>query len=118
MPSERCSLVTRMVVPSGAIVIEERFLLEARIGAGGMGEVYRARDLHLQEPVAIKLLKGEGRPQIERFLREGAILAQLTHPAIVRYLGHGVASDGRPYLAMEWLEGETVDERLRRGPLS
>src|SRR5205814_6110262 len=53
----------------------------------------------------------------ERFNQEGALLAQLTHPAIVRYVDHGTSPGGERYLAMEWLEGETLEERLTRGPI-
>src|SRR4051812_24555572 len=100
------------------VVFEDRFVLQERVGAGGMGEVYRGLDRQLQQPVAIKLLKAEGPRQLERFAREAAMLAQLSHPAIVRYIAHGVAPSGRAFLIMEWLEGMTLQERLERGPLS
>ncbi|MGJ8498453.1 protein kinase domain-containing protein, partial [Glaesserella parasuis] len=53
----------------------------------------------------------------ERFAREALLLSELTHPAIVQYVAHGVA-EGRHYLVMEWLEGTTLEERLGREPLS
>ncbi len=54
----------------------------------------------------------------ERFLREASFLAQLEHPSIVRYVAHGAAADGTPFLAMEWLNGEDLAARLVRARLS
>jgi eukaryotic-like serine/threonine-protein kinase len=59
-----------------------------------------------------------GREQSERFVREGALLAEISHPSIVSYVGHGTTAEGLPYLAMEWLEGEDLAERLARQPLT
>ncbi|AGP34611.1 serine/threonine-protein kinase PknK [Sorangium cellulosum] len=84
-----------------------------------MGEVFRARDVTTGAPVALKLLHADAArsEETERFLREARFLADLEHPAIVAYLAHGKAQDGRPYLAMEWLSGKDLGERLDRGPL-
>jgi Tol biopolymer transport system component len=91
----------------------------APLGAGGMGEVYRARDTRLDRTVAVKLLSGElaRTPEAEaRFQREARAIAALQHPNIC--VLHDVGSDGgASYLVMEYLEGETLAERLRRGPL-
>jgi tetratricopeptide (TPR) repeat protein len=95
-----------------------RFTLEAETGSGGMGTVYRARDEATGATVAVKLLRGASAPDAERFARESAVLADFDHPAIVRYIAHGKTDDGVPYLAMSWLVGETLQERLQRGPLS
>jgi len=81
-----------------------------------MGIVYRARDMVTSETVAIKLLTG-GIRGVDRFLREIEIIARLHHPRIVRYVARGLAPDGAPFLAMEWLDGETLEHRLQRGPL-
>ena len=96
-------------------LLDGRFRLEREAGAGGMGVVFQAHDLHSGEAVAIKLLHGD-RAASARFQREARVLAQLKHPAIVRYVAHGV-TDGSMFLAMEWLEGEDLGERLMRGPL-
>jgi hypothetical protein len=102
------------------VLIGDRFLLEDQVGAGGMGTVFRARDNHSGAPVAVKLLlAARTQPhEIMRFLREARTLAELRHPGIVSHIAHGQTPDGRPYLAMEWLEGEDLSQRLRRSPLA
>jgi tetratricopeptide (TPR) repeat protein len=87
-----------------------------------MGWVYRAEDKTSGEHVAIKVLRTDVGQSLdgaakERFLREARVLAQLSHPSIIRYVAHGVTPEGAPYLAMEWIEGETLSERLARGVL-
>ena len=89
------------------------------LGAGGMGEVYKARDTRLDRTVAIKVLppslsaSPEGR---QRFEREAKTISQLSHPHICAL--HDVGSqDGVEYLVMEYLEGDTLVDRLARGPL-
>jgi len=91
----------------------------APLGAGGMGEAYRARDTRLRREVAIKILAGHlaDRPELrERFEREARTIASLNHPHIctVHDVGH---QDGTDYLVMELLEGETLTQRLRGGAL-
>src|SRR5262245_20263346 len=92
----------------------------APLGAGGMGEVYRARDTRLDRTVAIKVLPSHLSSSAEvrqRFEREAKTISQLSHPHICAL--HDVGSqDGVEYLVMEYLEGETLGERLVRGPLS
>src|ERR1700685_1956885 len=84
------------------------------IGAGGMGEVYRARDTRLDRIVAIKILPGHlaDRADLrERFEREARTIASLNHPHIctIHDVGH---EGGTDYLVMEYLEGETLAQRL------
>ncbi len=89
------------------------------IGAGGMGEVYRARDNKLGREVAIKVLPEEftQHPQkLARFEREARLLAALNHPGIATLYGVE-ESEGKPFLVMELVEGETLAERIARGPL-
>ena len=91
----------------------------AAIGAGGMGEVYRARDTKLGREVAIKVLPEEftQHPQkLARFEREARLLAALNHPGIATLHGFEKAK-GMPFLVMELVEGETLAERIARGPL-
>ncbi|MBK7400645.1 MAG: protein kinase [Myxococcales bacterium] len=101
-------------------VIGGRFVLEAIAGTGGMGTVHRARDRARDDTVAVKVLNpGDDGPASQlRFENEARVLADLEHPAIVAYRAHGVTDDGRPFLAMEWLEGEDLRQRLARAPLS
>jgi len=93
-----------------------RYRLEARIGAGGMSTVYRALDETLQRRVAIKLMNREvasESDQLERFRREARAVAQLSHPNIVGVIDAG-EDVGRPYIVFEYVEGETLKERIRR----
>ncbi|MDP3217609.1 MAG: serine/threonine-protein kinase, partial [Deltaproteobacteria bacterium] len=105
-----------MLVQPGARVAG-RFEIESLAGAGGMGAVYRARDLQTGERVAVKLLRHDAQHR-ERFLREARLLAGMQHPGIVRYVDSGETPEGAPFLAMEWLEGETLDARLARAELT
>ncbi|UQA56958.1 serine/threonine-protein kinase PknK [Polyangium aurulentum] len=102
---------------AGAL-IADRFYIERPAGSGGMGTVYRARDRLSGMPVALKLAAADDEPLHARALAEADALAALDHPAIVRLVAHGVAPDGRPFLAMEWLEGEDLARRLERAPLT
>jgi serine/threonine protein kinase len=97
--------------------IDDRFVLEAEAEAasGGMGTVYRGRDLRTGGPIAIKLLRRAGAAVQKRFDREAAILSSLSHPAIVPYVAHGILTDGSPYLVMDWIDGELLDARMQ-GP--
>ncbi|HZF56213.1 MAG TPA: protein kinase, partial [Polyangiaceae bacterium] len=99
-------------------VLAGRYLLERRVGAGGMGEVWRALDQATGQAVAVKVLPGHGTEDAARFGREAEILAGLSHPRVVRYVAHGAEEGGAPYLVMEWLDGEDLAARLARGPLA
>jgi serine/threonine protein kinase/dipeptidyl aminopeptidase/acylaminoacyl peptidase len=93
--------------------------ISGAIGAGGMGEVYRARDTRLDRIVAIKVLPTHlaDRPDLrERFEREARTIASLNHPHICTLHDIG-QQDGIDYLVMEYLEGETLAQRLTKGPL-
>ena len=89
------------------------------IGKGGMGEVYRARDGKLGRDVAIKILPEEfsqDQERLARFEREARILAQLDHANIATL--HGLEEhEGRQFLVMQLVEGETLAERIARGPI-
>jgi eukaryotic-like serine/threonine-protein kinase len=96
-------------------VVAARFEIEERVGSGGMASIYRAKDRLTGELVAIKVLRGTA--YADRFLREARLLSELKHPAIVRYIDHGSTEQGELFLAMEWLAGEDLAERLKRGAL-
>jgi serine/threonine protein kinase len=86
-----------------------------KIGAGGMGTVYRCRDLRLNRMVALKFLKGDlvaSKEARHRFVREGHALSSLSHPNIAT-LFEVDEVDGMPFLAMEYLSGGTLRERIR-----
>ena len=99
-------------------VIAERFEVERLSAAGGMGRVYRALDRLSGQTVALKVLYGAGVFESERFAREAQVLATLRHPGIVRYIAYGTTDAGEPYLVLEWLDGETLLDRLRRQGLA
>jgi hypothetical protein len=91
-----------------------------RLGAGGMGEVYRARDTRLGRPVAIKVLRSGADPELLRRLdREARAASALNHPNIVHIydVGEAATESGAHYVVMELVEGETLRGRLRPGPL-
>jgi serine/threonine protein kinase/tetratricopeptide (TPR) repeat protein len=95
-----------------------RFAIEAMIGRGGMGRVFRAIDRASGARVAMKVLESITTEQMLRFDREIDVLSKLAHPAIVGYRGRGRTENGEMFLAMEWLEGEDLHTRLTKGPLS
>jgi serine/threonine-protein kinase len=93
-----------------------RYRLDAQIGAGGMSTVYRAFDTVLERPVAIKLMHREiasDSDQLERFRREARSVAQLNHPHIVTVIDAGEDAN-TPYIVFEYVQGETLKERIRR----
>src|SRR5216683_1676378 len=93
--------------------------IQSPLGAGGMGEVYRARDSRLARTVAIKVLPehlAEKPEAKERFDREARTISSLSHPNICLLYDVG-SQEGTSYLVMEYLEGETLACRLQKGPL-
>jgi serine/threonine protein kinase len=94
---------------------QHRFEELTQVGSGSMGTVYKAWDVETQAHVALKLLHNTD--NVARFEREGRVLSQITHPNIVRYVGHGVTPLGQPWLAMEWLDGSDLDSYLKAGAL-
>jgi len=99
-------------------LLGDRFEIEQKIATGGMGEVFRARDLVSGEAVAIKVMSDRQDRGTARFVREVELLAELAHPGIVRYVSHGETPSGQIFLAMEWLHGEDLKDRLDRAPLT
>src|SRR5438270_14031477 len=97
-------------------LLNGRYRLDAQIGAGGMSTVYRAFDTVLERQVAIKLMHREmssDSDQLERFRRDARAVAQLNHPHIVGVIDAG-EDDGTPYIVFEYVEGETLKDRIRR----
>lgn len=101
--------------------IDGRYQIEALLGRGGMGAVYRSRDLIEDRPVAIKVLHyfldTQTDVALTRFQREFRVLAQLEHPRIVRAFGYGMYQNA-PYLVLEFLSGQTLAQELSNGPLA
>jgi eukaryotic-like serine/threonine-protein kinase len=98
-------------------VLEGAYRLVRLIGQGGMGAVYEAIQLRLQKRVAIKLMAPSEMSDLvslARFYREAEITSKLGHPHLVNVVDFGTAESGQPYLVMEYLEGEDLDQRLRR----
>ena len=95
------------------------YQITREIGRGGMGVVYLARDTKLDRDVAIKCLPDElsdDADRLARFEREAKLLASLNHPNIATI--HGLEEvDGKRYLILEYIEGETLEERLRKGAI-
>ncbi len=114
MPIVRFDVTKRAVVRRG---LTDRFELKAQAGSGGMGIVYQAIDKTTGHSVAVKILSVKSVSDVGRFGEEAQLLHELEHPGIVRYVDHGLTSHGDPYIAMEWLEGETLEQRLARGRL-
>ena len=97
-------------------LIGDRFRLEEKVGSGGMSSVYRAYDPTLERLVAIKMMHRDissDPDQLERFRREARAVAQLNHPHVVTVIDAG-EDDGAPYIVFEYVEGETLKERIRR----
>jgi eukaryotic-like serine/threonine-protein kinase len=93
-----------------------RFRLDEKIGSGGMSTVYRAFDETLERWVAIKILHADmsqDDSQLERFRREARAAARLAHPHVVTVIDAG-EDDGRPFIVFEYVEGETLKDRIRR----
>src|SRR4051812_4634178 len=104
-------------IPVGKTI--SRYRIAERLGAGGMGVVYRARDERLNRDVALKLLSGAAPADdsgTQRFVREAQLAATLNHPNIVT-IYEVEEADGFHFIAMEFVEGETLRARLARGPL-
>jgi serine/threonine protein kinase len=101
--------------------LDGRYLIQAHIGSGGLGDVYRAWDEQLDRAVAVKRVRVLPGAQSERTLleqtwREAMTTASLQHPNIVTILDYGLDADGA-YVVMELVEGETLEDVLARGPL-
>jgi serine/threonine protein kinase/tetratricopeptide (TPR) repeat protein len=104
---------------SPGTVVAGRFCVRRMAAQGGMGVVYEAQDAETGRTVALKLLHSQAESKADRrFAREARVLSGLNHPGIVSYVAHGTTGEGLPFLAMEWLEGEDLAQRLARQPLS
>ena len=111
-----CDCGAAYVETEGPKLLAGKYRLARRLGKGGMGAVYLARDLRLERDVAIKTLTGESVLRLMGSKPEAWAMATVTHPAVAQI--HGIESwRGRPFLVVEFLPRGTLADRLRRGPL-
>lgn len=105
-------------LPRGSL-LASRFEIDQLAGPGGMGAVYRARGCRTGDGVALKLRHGDSvcPDPAERFERE-AQLSPRRHPAIVYYVARKRTPQGQRFLAMQWLAGQEIGQRLARGPMT
>lgn len=107
--------------PLAGTLLADRYEIINRIGTGGMSDVFEARERRTGRLVAVKLVKDKDEQAAARLLRESEIIASLSHPNLCAIIDVGSSRDGRPYLVLERLEGETLATRLhgrRRLPVS
>lgn len=100
--------------------VANRYVIEEKIGSGGMGVVYRARQLLVDRAVALKILPrdlADDAAAAKRFTNEAKAISQLRHPNVVTLYDFGLVEDGRPFIAMEFVDGRTLTELIKEGPL-
>jgi serine/threonine-protein kinase len=117
-PSPDAHLLVDGTLAEGTMVGELR--IESQIGFGGMSTVYSAIQPLIGKRAAIKVIAAHlcvEKVNVDRFVQEARAANQIGHPNIVDAFAFGVLADGRSYLVMEWLQGETLAARLRRGPM-
>ena len=104
--------------PTPGTMVTNNLRLKRLLGAGGMGSVWIADHLGLETEVAVKFISTElakQHPQlVTRFKREAGVAAKIKSPHVVQVFDHGLTPDGTPYIAMELLEGESLEDRLAR----
>lgn len=120
--NDRRAMSSQLQYMQQGTLIEDQYLLERQLGAGGMGTVWVARDLRLARSVAIKFLSGDfhnDEPARLRFEREARMASKIRSPHVVQVFAAGITAEGVPYVVMELLDGEDLDARLQRnGPCS
>ncbi len=120
----RPEAVVRPPVGAPGVVLGGKYRLEAAIARGGMARVWRAKHVTLNRPVAVKFVDGIGttaETRVATFLREATVAASVRHKNVVDMIDFGVVETNgarEPYMVMELLDGETLDQRMTQGPLS
>jgi len=118
----KAAVNVRTGLPAGTRLSDDTYELEKVIAAGGMGEVYRGRLVETGDPVAIKMIKPEfagDEAILSLFRKEASALYSLSHDAIVRYFIFSVDKRlSRPYLAMEYVDGPSLNDRIKQSPLT
>jgi serine/threonine protein kinase len=104
------------VDPLVGAILGDRYQITSFLSSGGMGVVYKGRHVVLDKPVAIKLLReSQDETAQQRFLLEAKSACHIAHEHIVDITDFGVLEDGRPYLVMEYLQGQSLETQLSRG---
>lgn len=107
--------LTATEAPPGGIVFADKYLIEAELGSGGIGTVYKARHLYINRFVALKVLQPEAAEDgqvIRAFQHEATAIANLNHPNIVCLYDFGITKNHEPYLVMEFIEGKSLETVL------
>jgi len=107
--------------PAIGSIVAGRYRIEAELGRGGHGVVYRATQQPLGHEIALKMLLPEAilaEGSVERFMREAALAQKLTHPNTVRLFDFGQTEQGLPFIVWELLRGRTLDQEIARGPFT
>ncbi len=102
-------------------VIDGRYEIQARVGEGGMGVVYKSRQISIDRVIALKMLNAQmaADPQwVQRFYNEAKACSRLQHPNTIRMFDFGQTSDGRLFMTMEFLDGISLRDALQKGPLA
>ena len=107
----------RPVPTRPADLVGDRYRLEELVGRGGTAEVWAATDIALERRVAVKLVTASGGEDSARVAGEARLLARLNHPGLVPVFDAGTDDAGRPWVVMEFVDGETLAEVVRRGPV-
>ncbi len=108
---------TQALPEGGRPVVAGRYRLDLLIGRGGTAEVWQATDTSLDRLVALKLVTAPHDESAVRAADEARTLAQLSHPSLVQVYDAGTDEEGRPWVVMEFVEGQTLADAMRRGPL-
>jgi serine/threonine-protein kinase len=110
-----------MTDPFVGKIIDGRYEIKQRVGEGGMGVVYKARQMSIDRPIALKMLNQQvqgDQTWVQRFYNEAKACSRLQHPNTIRMFDFGQTSDGRLFMTMEFLDGISLRDALQRGPLS
>lgn len=105
----------KIIIQPG-MVLSDRFVIESKIGTGGMCTVYKGRDLTIGRTVAIKMLfEAEiSDVNVKRFLQEAKAASSISHQNVITIFDFGETSDGQPYMVMDYIEGTSLEELLRK----
>ena len=102
-------------------VIDGRYEIQARVGEGGMGVVYKARQMSIDRVIALKMLNAQmqgDQTWVQRFYNEAKACSRLQHPNTIRMFDFGQTQDGRLFMTMEFLDGVSLRDALQKGPIA